>query len=132
VIPNRARSIPGGSSEYTSSAVVSPNTIRQSEGTHASSWTSPSAGHDDDVTPDPKSLLDRTQKVEVELAGPTSEYPFHLCESYKSHASSNELRGTVSKTRFFGPSHWMYSYGTVSSRLFSSRTISAKFFSLIK
>jgi hypothetical protein len=112
-IPNRARSIPGGSNTHTSSTGISPNDTQLSDATYASSWTSPSAEHNDGETPNPKTLLDRIQRVEKGLASCASEQPFPLCENYNPHASSKELRGTVSKTQFFGPSHWMYSYGTV-------------------
>ncbi len=64
-IPNRARITPsitlGGSRVHMSSAGISPKTIRLTEGTQASSWTSPSGGHTDEDTTDSKTLLDRFQ-----------------------------------------------------------------------
>lgn len=113
-IPNRPRDVPGDSSIHTSPAAVSPNAISHSEATHSSSWTSPSAHFADEEPPDAKTLLHRLEKVEKKLAGSGSEPYFPTCESFNPGTLSTGLRGTVSKTRFFGPSHWMHSYGVVS------------------
>jgi Fungal Zn(2)-Cys(6) binuclear cluster domain len=109
-IPTRTRDVPGDLIAHTSSDGVSPNVIPHSEVTHSSSWTSPSAHAHDDEPPDPKTLLHRLENIEKKLA---SSYNFPTCESYNSDSRSKGLRGTVSKTRLFGPSHWMHSYGVV-------------------
>lgn len=114
-IPNRARGWLNGSTEHTSSVGVSPNGVSHSEATLPSSWTSPSTGHHDEEAPDPKALLDRIERVERELANSTtgSQAFFGCFEGYTAPSLSKGLRGTVSKTRFFGQSHWMYSHGAV-------------------
>jgi hypothetical protein len=119
-VPNRPRGIPdleSGTTGYPSSDGISPDAVTQSEATLPSSWTSPSAGLNDEEAPDPKALLTRIKRVEQELASGCTSFAYGVFEGYKSHTLAKELRGTVSKTRFFGPSHWMYSYGTVSSAL---------------
>jgi len=110
-IPNRARDAPVDFSQ-TSSAGVSPNSIPQSEATLPSSWTSPSIPSNDDRT-DAKTLLCRLENVEKKLANSGPQPYFSTCESFNSDPLTKGLRGTVSKTRFFGPSHWMHSYGVV-------------------
>lgn len=115
-IPNRPRDIPGGrggTTGYPSSAGVSPDAITQSEATLPSSWTSPSVGPNNEEAPDPKALLNRIERVEKELASGCPFSFYGVFEGYKPHTLAKELRGTVSKTRFFGSSHWMYSYGIV-------------------
>ena len=110
-IPNRARDAPLDFS-HTSSAAVSPNSVPQSEVTLPSSWTSPSVPSNDHIN-DPKTLLGRLENVEKKLASSGSQPYFSTCESFNSGPLAKGLRGTVSKTRFFGPSHWMHSYGVV-------------------
>jgi hypothetical protein len=105
--------IPRDSPSHASSAGVSPNAIPHSEATHSSSWTSLNAHVNDDEPPDPKTLLLRLEEVEKKLASSGSQPYFPTCESYNPSPFSKGLRGTVSKTRFFGPTHWMHSYGVV-------------------
>jgi hypothetical protein len=116
-IPNRTRDVPAVPADYshTSSAGVSPNSIPQSETTLPSSWTSPSGTSHDDLN-DAKTFLCRLEKVEQKLASSGSQPYFSTCESFNSDPLSKGLRGTVSKTRFFGPSHWMLSYGKCQSK----------------
>ncbi|KAE9382255.1 hypothetical protein N431DRAFT_360951 [Stipitochalara longipes BDJ] len=108
-LPDRARDVPV---EFppTSSAGVSPNSIPHSEATLPSSWTSPSNPTNDE-TNDAKTLLCRLEKLEEKVASSGSQHFFPTCESFNSDPLAKGLRGTVSKTRFFGPSHWMHSYG---------------------
>ena len=110
-LPNRARDAALDFS-YISSAGVSPNSIPQSEVTLPSSWTSPSAPSNGDIN-DSKTLLCRLETVEKKLENCGSQPYFPSCESFNSDPLAKGLRGTVSKTRFFGPSHWMHSYGIV-------------------
>jgi hypothetical protein len=116
-IPNRPRDISGGRGGIAgnpSPAGVSLDAITRSEATLPGSWTSQNVGPNDEEAPDPKALLNRIERVEEEFGA--SGGPSSFCgvfEDYKAHTLAKELRGTISKTRFFGPSHWMYSYGTV-------------------
>jgi Fungal Zn(2)-Cys(6) binuclear cluster domain len=111
-IPNRTRSIPSTSRAHTSSVPLSPESTQQSDASHASSWTSPGADVQHDDTSSQKALLDRIQNLERRLASVSSQQKSGNLSSERSTASK-ELRGTVSKTRFFGSSHWMYSHGSV-------------------
>lgn len=58
-------------------------------------------------------ILEKLSETKASADGSTvqrEEFKFSL--EQKDH-----VRGTVSKTRFFGQSHWMYSFGAVSSPL---------------
>ena len=116
VLGNQARSTQDASSNHTSQNGRSPGAPSQSSTNLPSSWTSPSDGPNscEDVdTNSPFSLLHRVIDVEGDnSSNPSGPFPY-LCEDYKPSPAARALRGTVSKTRFFGPSHWMYSYGTV-------------------
>jgi hypothetical protein len=108
-LPNRARDIPEAPSTHASSTGVSPKAISNSEATLSSAWTSPFPVVDAEETSDPKTLLHHIKElVNTDLQG-----YFPTCESYEPSVPGKYLRGTVSKTRFFGPSHWMHSYGVV-------------------
>ncbi|TAQ89012.1 hypothetical protein B7494_g2675 [Chlorociboria aeruginascens] len=117
-IPNRARSIPGSSSTHASLAGLSPSTAHLSHTTHPSSYSTPIAapgGSHGEEIPDNKVLIDRIQKLEAQLALSKSEIS-KLEQATDLPPSmgkftSKDLRGTVTKTRFYGPSHWTYSYG---------------------
>lgn len=121
-IPNHIRSPPSIASEaYSSSHTFSPNPVTLSDGGQTSNWTSPSS-HDlpeDSVTH--KALLDRIQNLEKSLALQNKQQtPESLGTAIHRRRNGREfvlelkeLKGTVSKTRFFGSSHWMYSFGTV-------------------
>jgi hypothetical protein len=114
-LPNRTRDVPARVSAYNSSTGVSPNAVSSSEATLSTPWTSPSATVNDEETQNHKTLIYRIERVEKELASSNSgsQAYFPTCESYEPDFRGKGLRGTVSKTRFFGPSHWMHSYGVV-------------------
>lgn len=114
-LPDRSRDIPAGISTQGSSPRVSPNPITSSEATAPSSWTSPSvAGFE--VATTPKTILQGTETAGNNLSELHSFFP--TCESWNHTGKSTKgLRGTVSKTRLFGPSHWMHSYGVVRASL---------------
>lgn len=106
-LPNRARETTGDPSTQTSSTGVSPNAILNSDANLSSSWTSPSVPNIDDETSNPKTPLHGIKELvdtDVQTHIPTSE-------SFLRDSTGNGLRGTISKTRFYGPSHWMHSYG---------------------
>ena len=123
----QSRSIPSSSSTHASSLGLSPSSAHLSNATHLSSYGSPVA-----APPDSKALLDRIQeletqvaiyrselsKVEISKCGPVTNLP-----STPPNLTPKELRGTVSKTRFFGTSHWMYSYGAVSCHFYQPESI---------
>ena len=106
-LPNRTREATGDSSTHTSSTGVSSNAISNSDATLSSSWTSyitsivPAI---DDETSNPKTLLHGIKELV------NTDVQTHL-PSFLRGPTGNGLRGTISKTRFFGPSHWMHSYG---------------------
>lgn len=106
-LPNRARETAGDPSTQTSSTGVSPNAILNSDATLSSSWTSPSVPTIDDEKSNPKTLLHGIK----ELVNTDVQTHFPTSESFLRDSTGNGLRGTISKTRFFGPSHWMHSYG---------------------
>jgi hypothetical protein len=114
-IPNRRRSIPSNSSKTASSAGLSPSSVRLSNTTNPSSHRSPIAPsgeyHQDERT-ESKVLFDRIQQLEAQLAVFKSKQTNSFSSS-TPNSVPRELRGTVSKTRFFGSSHWRYSYGAV-------------------
>lgn len=118
-IPNRARSIPSSSSTHVSSIGLSPTSVSLSSATHPSLYSSPISAPGEshqEETLDSKVLLDRIRKLEAQLAISKSELAKSEQMTTLSSSIPNstpELRGTVSKTRFFGTSHWMYSYETV-------------------
>lgn len=119
-IPSRARRIPRSSNTYVSSVGFSPSSVHISTATNPSSYSSPIAApgesHEEE-TPDNKVLLDRIQNLETQLAISKSEISkFEQRTSLPLSIPSpapKELRGIVSKTRFFGTSHWMFTYGAV-------------------
>lgn len=122
-IPNRGRSTQDASSTHTSQNGRSPGAHSHSSTNLPSSWTSPSAGHNGEET-DPNTLLHRVLIVEGGNSNnPSGPFPY-LCENCKPSPAAKALRGTVSKTRFFGPSHCMYSCGTVRSSPSSVEIIS--------
>jgi hypothetical protein len=106
-LPNRTREATRDSSTHVSSTGVSPHAISNSDATLSSSWTSPSVPAIDDETSNPKTLLHRIK----ELVNTDLQEYFPISDSFPQNITGNGLRGTISKTRFFGPSHWMHSYG---------------------
>ena len=106
-LPNRTREVTGDSSIHTSSTRVSPNAISNSAAPLSGSWTSPSFLNIDDEISQPETLLHGIK----ELVNTGVQTHFPTSESFLRDSTGNGLRGTISKTRFFGPSHWMHSYG---------------------
>ncbi|OBT87179.1 hypothetical protein VE02_04747 [Pseudogymnoascus sp. 03VT05] len=92
---------------------VSPSSTHLSTTTHPSSYGSsivePSESHQEEALRN-KDLLDRIRNLEAQLAiakseGTTSPQP------PIPNAAPKKLRGIISKTRFLGGTHWMYSHG---------------------
>lgn len=114
-IPNRVRSIPSSLCAHVSSVGLSPSSANLSNATHPSSYSSPvveRAGSYQEETPRNKDLLDRIRNLEAQLAISKSEGTANLTSPIPN-APPKKLSGTISKTRFFGGSHWMYSHGAV-------------------
>ena len=130
-IPNPAHSIPNSSSTHVSSVGLSPSSVHLSGTTHPSSYSSPIAvpgkSHQVD-TPESKILFGRIHELEAQLAVAKSEFSKSeqaaTLSSPIENSTPKQLRGTVSKTRFFGPSHWMYSYVNVSYQLSAAEKLS--------
>jgi hypothetical protein len=115
-IPNRARNAPSApSSTIFSSGGTSPAAAASSDSTQISSWGSPGVEAHLDETLSSKGLVDRVQKLEsIFLAANSNRLMESNIFSPKLESSKELcLRGTYSKTRFFGQSHWMYSFGMV-------------------
>lgn len=80
------------------------------------SWNSPSTCEENaEESPKVRALLAKVQRMEQLLL----EYvPKRVLENTKSPTSNEpraQLRGTISKTRLFGQSHWMNFIGLVSA-----------------
>jgi hypothetical protein len=113
LIPNRSKNPSSIASTHLSSAGVSPLGPSRSDSTQLSSWGSPTnVIHHEDM-PDQRVLLDRIQKLEDIIASYNETEPRASSKTTQQIRPKTELRGTVSKTRFFGQSHWMYSHGVV-------------------
>jgi Fungal Zn(2)-Cys(6) binuclear cluster domain len=115
-MPNRARNAPSApSSTKLSSDGTSPTAMASSGSTQISSWGSPTAEAHMDETSSPKALVDRVQKLESIFLADNGNRSMESNIFFPKLESSRELRlrGTYSKTRFFGQSHWMYSFGMV-------------------
>jgi hypothetical protein len=131
--PSRPKKNPSSitSSSHQSSDTTSPKAITLSEGL-ISSHQSPNTDTDFDDSTSREALLKRIQSLEQKLIrhereGQDEENVHNNFNNVKNlffgGISNTEilpdtfegknLRGTVSKTRFFGQSHWMYSYGAV-------------------
>lgn len=114
-IPNRARSIPSSSNTHASSVRLSPSSTQPSNTTRPSSYSSsivePSESHQRE-TIHSKVLLERIRNLEEQLAISKSEGKSKSLSSIQD-TTPKTLGGTISKTRFFGGSHWMYSHGAV-------------------
>jgi len=115
-MPNRARNAPSVSpSTKLSSDGTSPTAVASSGSTQISSWGSPTAEAQMDEISSPKALVDRVQKLESIFLADNGNRSMESNIFFPKLESSKELRlrGTYSKTRFFGQSHWMYSFGMV-------------------
>lgn len=122
IIPSRKKN---PSSIASSANYTSDNTSPRAQAfsTLTTSYSSPATDPDINDTSTRKVLLDRIRDLEEKLAESNREKP-HLSDDLSCGNSvddqptqnfryeSKGLRGTVSKTRFFGQSHFMYSYGT--------------------
>jgi hypothetical protein len=117
-VPCRPKDIPI-SRAHISSIQLSPELVTHSDTSHTNSWTSPSFGAQTEDSADIKALLDRIQNLEKRLENSTTRGGIDVSKP-SSKESHSELRGTVSKTRFFGCSHWMYSYRPVKRPYFES------------
>jgi hypothetical protein len=114
-MPNRARNAPKAPpSTKLSSDGTSPTAVA-SGSTQISSWGSPTAEAHMDEKSSPKALVDRVQKLESMFLESNGKPSMESSIFFPKLESSKELRlrGTYSKTRFFGQSHWMYSFGMV-------------------
>jgi hypothetical protein len=125
VIPTRKKNPSSIASTHHSSDATSPKPSIFSGGT--TNQNSPHTDTDIDDASSRKALLDRIRNLEEKLAESTKENShdldegdsvniFHPNRKLGQHFSYEQkgMRGTVSKTRFFGQSHFMYSYGAVS------------------
>jgi len=139
VIPARKKNPSSIASTHHSSDATSPKASIFSVGTN--NQNSPHTDTDVDDALSRKALLDRIRTLEEKLARSTKESTttkeftkeptkenshdldegdsvnsFHLNRKLGQHFTYEQkgMRGTVSKTRFFGQSHFMYSYGGVS------------------
>jgi hypothetical protein len=115
-MPNRARNAPKAPpSTKLSSDGTSPTAVASSGSTQISSWGSPTAEAHTDEKSSPKALVDRVQKLESMFLESNGKPSMESSIFFPKLESSKELRlrGTYSKTRFFGQSHWMYSFGMV-------------------
>jgi hypothetical protein len=65
---------------------------------------------------DVKGLLDRVQKLESMLA--SASIGQRTKPQIFSHDPAKDLRGSLVKTRWFGPSHWMHAFVQVSYSTF--------------
>jgi hypothetical protein len=74
---------------------------------------------------DVQGLLDRVQKLESMLASTSIDDRNKPKNTLQE--SSKELRGNLSKTRWFGPSHWMHAFSQVSYELPQSAWTPLKF-----
>lgn len=119
-IPSRAKP----ASSTTSGSQLSNTNSSPNADTSQGTGPSPPADDDCDLAPAAKNLLNRVLTLEKKLvdANGVSQSSFGLVERVDfglafeaKDSSEDKVRGTVSKTRFFGQSHWMYSFGTVSS-----------------
>jgi hypothetical protein len=59
-------------------------------------------------------LLDRVQKLESMLASASIADQTRTRRQIFSHDPAKEVRGSLVKTRWFGPSHWMHAFVQVS------------------
>jgi hypothetical protein len=115
-LATRVRSIPSSLSTQASSVDVSPSSTYLSTTTHPSSYGSPpivepGESHQEETLRS-KDLLDRIRNLEAQLAiakseGTTGSQP------PIPNATPKKLGGIISKTRFLGGTHWMYSQGAV-------------------
>ncbi len=120
-IPNRAKipSIPS-SIHQSSNHSSSPHATHASDGTETT-WPSPAREslHHEQLSS--KALLERVLNLEKKIApaneDTSQDSPTRLArkEIFGKLERKQNIRGTVSKTRFFGQSHWMYSFGGVST-----------------
>ncbi len=114
-IPNRPRVPPStASGANPSSNGTSPKAVTSSDGSQTT-WPSPHENHEKGLGNN-KELLSR---ILEKLNEPSSRQDGPSCtverqEFQFSLDQKDMTRGTVSKTRFFGQSHWMYSFGAVS------------------
>lgn len=114
-IPNRTRVPPSAaSSGNPSSDSTSPKAVTLSD-VSQTTWPSPNETHEEGLNNSKELLiriLEKLSEPKTKRDVPSStvereEFRFSLDQKDKT-------RGTVSKTRFFGQSHWMYSFGAVS------------------
>lgn len=114
-LPNRARSIPRSSSTHASLVGVSPTSTQLSTTTRPSSYGSPvvdpGESHQQEALRN-KDLLDRIRNLEAQLAIANSEGTTNPPPPVPN-AAPKRLGGIISKTRFLGGTHWMYSHGAV-------------------
>lgn len=114
-IPNRAQSIPSSLNTHASSVRLSPSSTQPSNTTRPSSYSSsivePGESHQRETIRN-KDLLERIRNLEEQLAISKSEGRSNSLSSILD-TTPKTLSGTISKTRFFGGSHWMYSHGAV-------------------
>jgi len=128
--PSRPKKNPSSiaSSTNTSSNTTSPKATTITDGS-STSYHSPNTDPSVDDGSSRQALLERIHDLEGQLANRADENedfnnpPAVLVPGLSGAPlgpdmyEGKNLRGTVSKTRFFGQSHWMYSYGTVNTLL---------------
>lgn len=132
--PSRPKKTPSSISSHLSTDTTSPGTTARGTNSVKSSLYTPTDTDDEGLSR--QALLDRIRSLENKLAIPSEqskqseqseENEFMevnsldlFCKPFENQDlaapdtfEGKSLRGTVSKTRFFGQSHWMYSYGAV-------------------
>ncbi|OBT63174.1 hypothetical protein VE03_07855 [Pseudogymnoascus sp. 23342-1-I1] len=114
-IPNRVRSVPNSLSTHTSSASsvgLSPSSTHPSNTTRPSSYGSPIVEPSEprqEETPRNEDSLDRIRDLQAQLAIAKSDGT--TSSQSPIPKAPKKLKGIITKTRFLGGSHWMYSQG---------------------
>ena len=131
-IPERKKQPSSIASTHHSSDASSPRPATFSARTTEHNSPSTDTGRREDNAASRKQLLKRIRELEERLAGRDRSDveerlssddasprrmqslcdTLHAAQNFRYEDKSSGFRGTVSKTRFFGQSHWMYSYGT--------------------
>jgi len=113
--PNSSSFLPFTSSAHDNLSIASTRNQHPRQST-LTSWKSPNIREENsEDSPKVRALLEKVQQLEQLL----SEYmPKEVPEDStlsKSKEASTQLRGTLSKTRVFGQTHWMNLIGLVQS-----------------
>ena len=107
--PSSGRNIPSAGSINGFSAGNSPDTISLVTGSQFNVLNSPGV---ESQSFEQENLVDRVKKLEQLLAQSVARKERAIPNPSLPKASDT-LRGTVSKTRYYGQSHWMYAFEQV-------------------